>query len=157
MTLVVISRTLTLELGTANAQELANDFRDYKSGVVSFGARFGRDRAFRWPTEARAESLWHVHLEDDDAVETWDYLSANYHKRGFTQDNYTSNTILVYGHLFDVRRSPYLLHAILKPNGHDMMDDEPFMRSLAAEFKEVRREYADYAINPVPPHWVTSM
>lgn len=154
MTLVVISRTLNVELGDQNAQDLANDFRDYKSGDISFGAIFGRDRPLIRPNEITAEQLQHVHLEDSACSAAWDEITDNYYRKKFSQDNYTSNTILVYGQLYDVKDTPFLLHAILKPLGHALMDDVPFMRELAAEFREERRTYAAHLTYPTPLRWV---
>ncbi|MOA41664.1 hypothetical protein D3C78_1636440 [compost metagenome] len=88
------------------------------------------------------EKLWHVHLDDPRSSSTWDSLTENFHVRGFSQDNYTSDTILVYGRVWDVYRAPYLLQTILQPNGHDLMVDRAKMLALAMEFRVERSDYA---------------
>lgn len=129
-------------MGDENATDLACDFRDYKAGITSFGATFGRDKEFGWPSEVTAHELWHVHLEDEAASSTWDYLTENYSRNRFSQDNYTSDTMLVYGRVWDAYKSPYLLLTILSPDGHAQMDDRERMRALAAEYAEERLEFA---------------
>lgn len=141
MVAVAISRTLRQDIGDAESIQLAENFRDYKTGLQSFGHVFGRDRALIKPSEIVAEEIWHVHLEDDACMSAWDYLSENFTQRRYSQDNYTSDTILVYGQLWDVRRTPYLLHAILAPNGHDQMSDNLRMRAIAAEFADERKDF----------------
>lgn len=142
MPAVVISRSLRLVLGDPDATELAQDFRDYKAGLISFGAIFGRDKAFGWPAAVREHQLWHVHLEDEQASPAWDSLTENFHKKGFTQDNYTSNTMLVYARVWDAYKAPFLLHSILSPDGHQQMSDAERMLAIAAEFAQERRDYS---------------
>jgi hypothetical protein len=145
MVSVLLSRNLFNDLGWQAGLELAQEFQQYKSGLVSFGGLFGRDKPFSWPAEVVEQELWHVHLEEDAVLDTWDYLTENYEKLGFTQNNYTSNKILVYGHAWDIRYSPYILVAILDPEGHAKMDDKNVMKDLAAQYVE---EKADYSADP---------
>ncbi len=141
MVAVAISRSLRQDIGDAESIQLAENFRDYKAGLQAFGLVFGRDRQFVKPAEVVAEEIWHVHLEDNACISAWDYLTDNFVQRRFTQDNYTSDTILVYGQLWDVRRTPYLLQAILAPDGHDQMKSDLRMRAIAAEFADERRDF----------------
>lgn len=134
MPAVVISRSLRAALTDEPARDLAAEFRDYKAGALSFGGTFGRDKRFSWPSEAVSHELWHVHLEDEAAIPTWDRLTANFHLRNYTQDNYTSDTMLVYGRLWAAYKAPFLLHSILSPNGHAMMEDGSGMKALAYEY-----------------------
>lgn len=121
--------------------DLATDFRDYKAGAVSFGVTFGRDKRFAWPDKVVQLELWHVHLEDESVTGTWDFLTENFYQNSYTQDNYTSNTMLVYGRIWDGYKGPYMLHSILAPDGHAKMDDRDGMRALALEFESEAEAY----------------
>jgi hypothetical protein len=142
MVYVLLGRDLLHDLGVEASLELAEEFQQYKLGMVSFGGTFGRDKPFSWPQEVVEQELWHVHLEEDAVVKTWDYLSENYQNRGFTQDNYTSDKILVYGQAWDVRYSPYILIAILNPNGHAKMEDIEVLAVLAEQYVEEKDHFS---------------
>lgn len=150
MASVLLGRDLFSDLGWQAALDLAHEFQQYKSGLISFGGMFGRDKRFSWPKEAVEHELRHIHLEEESVLDAWDFLERNYAQRGFTQDNFTSNKILVYGHAWDVRYSPYILIAILSPDGHAKMDDKDVMDDLVEQYLEVKAEYsADPDENPL--------
>ncbi len=130
MTAVVVSRALVSDLGDEAALALAQDFQTYKAGGP-FGDPFGRDKKFGWPAEVVENELWHVHIEDPTVYKAWDSLWS----RGFPQENFTSNTILVYGRVWHVQYSPHLLLTILKPDGHAQMDDKERMKAIGGEFE----------------------
>lgn len=142
MVAVTLSRSLRQDLGDEISLDLATKFREFKIGQTSFGLHFGRDKPFGWPAEVVAQQIWHVHLEDAACSASWDYFTDNYVRNGYTQENYTSDTILVYGRLWDAHRAPFLLHEILAPDGHMKMDDRLRMRAIAAGFADERRDYA---------------
>lgn len=149
MTFVVVGKKLTSDIGELGAKELANDFFEYKSGSASFGDIFGRDKAFNRPKQAVEQDIWHVHMETPAVFAAWDSLW----KRGFPQDNFTSDKILVYGRLWDVSRAPYLLVAILDPDGHDQMEDVERMAAISTEFVD---EAQAYSRRLPSEQWVTS-
>ncbi|KOX63859.1 MULTISPECIES: type II toxin-antitoxin system YafO family toxin [Pseudomonas] len=130
MTAIVVSRALVSDLGNEAALDLAQDFQAYKAGGP-FGDPFGRDKKFAWPTEVVENELWHVHIEDPSVYQAWDSLWS----RNFPQENFTSNTILVYGRVWHVQYSPHLLLTILKPDGHAQMDDKERMKAIGQEFE----------------------
>lgn len=149
---VVISRSLRLSLGDVPALELAQNFYDYKvSGVTSFGATFGRDKQFVAPVEARARQLWHVHLEDDACSSAWDWISENFFAKGFSQDNFTSDTILVYGYAPTAPKSPFLLMNILAPDGHILMNNNEGMRAICFAYD---KELMDYRHQMPSSDWI---
>ncbi len=146
MTAVVVSRALVDDLGEQGALELAQDFKAYKDGG-NFGDPFGRDKKFAWPAEVVENELWHVHLEDPSVYQTWD----NLWKRGFPQDNFTSNTILVYGRVWHIQYAPHLLLTILKPDGHSQMEDKARMAQINGEFED---EVDAYSRRLVSDNWL---
>ncbi len=147
MSAVVISRSLRLDIGDNSAKELGRDFLDYKLGRDSFGDVFGRDKAHTKPAEIKALNLWHVHLWERSVDDAWDRLWA----QGYPQDNFTSDKILVYGHMPDVVLKPWLLLTMLSPFGHEKMEDELGMRAIAEEYKLAKQAYIN---NPSPAHWI---
>jgi hypothetical protein len=130
MTAVVVSRGLVEDLGTEKASELAADFQAYKTGGPH-GDPFGRDKRFAWPDNVVENQLWHVHLEDASVATVWDSLW----ERNYPQENFTSNTILVYGRAWTVQYAPHFLLTILKPDGHAQMEDTERMKAIGAEYE----------------------
>lgn len=147
MPAVVISRSLRLVLGDVEARNLGTDFLDYKTGAANFGDVFGKDKLHTRPPEAVAHELQHVHMETPQVASVWDSLW----KRRFAQEKFTSNKILVYGHMWDVAKAPWLLLFILNPDGHAKMEDDNVMRALAAEYGE---EKDDYSRDPFRTEWI---
>lgn len=147
MPAVVISRSLRLDIGDSPAKDLGRDFLDYKIGLDSFGDVFGRDKAHTRPADVKALNLWHVHLWERDIDYAWDRLWA----QGYPQDNFTSDKILVYGHMHDELRAPWLLFTMLSPFGHAKMEDDLGMRALAKDYSLEKQAYAS---NPSPAHWI---
>lgn len=82
-----------------------------------------------------------MHLEEPSVSETWDYLWDNKITKGYSQHNFTSNKILVYGHAYDLPAGPWILFRILTPNGHALMEDDEKMRALASEYVDERNDY----------------
>lgn len=149
MSLVVVGKGLTSDIGEENAQQLADDFREYKDGDASYGDIFGRDKPFAWPQEAVENYMYHAHMETHDVTSVWDSLW----NRQYPQDNFTSDKILVYGRLWTVARAPFLIVAMLNPKGHAQMEDKVRMELLVEEFEA---EADDYSRRLEGEYWVTS-
>lgn len=133
MTAVVISRSLTAEMGEGTALELATDFRFYKLDPASnFGDIFGRDKPHLFPDVVVKNGLWHVHMEQPSVENIWQKLWD----QGAPQEKFTSNKILVYGRMMDVSFTPYMLMTILDPGGHAQMSDVERMRAVGEEYED---------------------
>ncbi len=138
MSRVFISRSLEVEIGSTYAMELAVDFRRFIEGQTKPGTIFGKNVPFSWPAQVKQQDLWHVHLETEEVRAKWALNRA----KSRSPDRFTSNTILVYGRLSDLQGQPYLLHAILDPEGHKKMDDLRLMISLAEDFEDERTAFS---------------
>jgi mRNA interferase YafO len=133
MTAVVISRSLTAEMGEGAAYELATDFKRYKADPANnFGDIFGRDKPHLFPEIVVKNNIWHVHMEQPSVENYWQQLWD----QNAPQVEYTSNKILVYGQMMDVSFTPYLLLTILDPKGHAQMKDIERMRALGEEYED---------------------
>jgi hypothetical protein len=133
MVAVVISRSLTAEIGDAAAIELATDFQYYKANPAqNYGDIFGRDKGFLFPEIVVKNGIWHVHMEQPSVENEWQRHWDN----GDPQVTFTSDKILVYGRMTEVSFMPFMLLTILDPDGHKKMDDIEHMKSLGEEYEE---------------------
>lgn len=133
MTAVVISRSLTAEMGEGAAYDLATDFKRYKADPDNnFGDIFGRDKKHLLPNILVKNDVWHVHMEQPSVENYWQQLWD----QNAAQNEYTSDKVLVYGRMMEVSFTPYLLLTILDPNGHDKMKDIEYMKALGAEYED---------------------
>lgn len=149
MSVVVVSRTLSTELGEEVAYELATDFQHYIANPsLHYGDIFGRDKGFLYPEIVVKNGLRHVHMETP-CVES--YWQSNWDRQA-AQAEYTSDKILVYGRM-DVSLYPYLLLTILDPKGHAQMSDMERMKAVGEEYEE---EVFAYSTRLPTQQWVTA-
>jgi mRNA interferase YafO len=148
MTAVVVSRKLTLAIGEKLSQSYASEFSLWKQGLIGAGDFFGKTTPFVAPPAIK-NVLEKVHLEHKGVSRRWD---AMLREGVLDPQAYTSDKILVFGRMWDVRLSPYMLVTILEP-GHDQMKDWPMLAGVGAYFgaesAAFSREYPTTA-------WVTS-
>jgi len=148
MVAVVISRSLTAEMGEGAAYELASDFKSYKSDqACNYGDVFGRDKKFLFPDIVVKNEMWHVHMEQPSVESEWQKHWDN----GEPQVKFTSDKILVYGQMSEVSFTPYLLLTILDPDGHKKMDDFDYMKSLGEEYVD---EVFAYSVRLPTDKWI---
>jgi mRNA interferase YafO len=148
MTAVVVSRKLTLSIGREAAQTYADEFSLWKQGGIGPGDFFGKTTPFVAPPAIKGV-LEKVHLENEGVSRRWDSML----KEGIDDPQaYTSDKILVFGRMWDVKLSPYMLVTILDP-GHDQMKDWPMLAGVGAYFGA---ESAAFARAYPSTAWVTS-
>jgi len=148
MTAVVISRSLTAEMGEEFAYQFARDFKAYKSDQAeNYGVIFGRDKGFLYPDIVVKNGLQHVHLVQESVLSDWKQRWIDQEP----QENFTSNKILVYGQMTEVSFTPHLLLTILDPGGHAQMSDIERMKAVGEEFEE---EYFRYSSRLPSDKWV---
>lgn len=148
MTAVVISRSLTAEMGASAAFDLATDFQFYKSDPDNnFGDIFGRDKPHLFPDIVVKNGLRHVHMEQPSVESYWQQLWD----QGAKQVDFTSNKILIYGRMMDVSFTPFLLLTILDPQGHAQMSDIERMRAVGEEYED---EVFAYSARLPTQQWV---
>jgi mRNA interferase YafO len=149
MTAVVVSRKLTHSIGTDYSHSLAGEFSLWKSGGIGPGDTFGKTSKFEAPRSIR-EVLNKVHLETDSVTRHWTRMLEV--EKVEDPQAYTSDRILVFGRMWDVAQTPYLLVTILEP-GHDLMKDWPMLAEVGAYFgsesRAFSREYPSTA-------WITA-
>jgi hypothetical protein len=149
---VVVSRPLTRSLGEAGALELAHQFKIYKSDQDNeYGQIFGRDKDFHFPEAVVRNGLQHVHMEEPAVENRW---QAEWERNG-PQENYTSDTILVYGRIpnqdYPPKQIPIMLVDLLTPSGHAKMKDIDGMRALGMIFED---EVSAYSVRLPTDKWI---
>lgn len=149
MTAVILSRKLTLSMPRDHAQSLADEFKLWREDGIGAGDTFGKDSAFMKPKALTDLGLRKVHLESDNVVEQWNRKIA----LGETDpQRFTSDRVLVYGKLGDMRLTPFLLLTILDP-GHSYMEQPDLVRGLGIFFETERSEIGKRFLSS---EWVTA-
>jgi hypothetical protein len=134
------------------ALELAVDFQAYKLDPGGqAGINFGRDKDCLFPDVVVKNGVRHVHMEEDSVVSKW---QAIWDRRG-SQDEYTSDKLLIYGGIPDPsypqNMIPVMLLDILSPKGHSLLADFDGMEAIGEMFLE---EISAYSIRLPSDHWV---
>lgn len=150
MTAVVVSRRLTLITGTDQAKVWADEFSLWKQGGIGPGDTFGKTSGFFAPPDVVGQ-LSKVHLENDRVSDRWNRMLDE----GIEDPQaYTSDKILVFGRAWDVPKAPYLLVALLDPDGHEQMKNWPMLSELGVHFNSEARAFSqDF---PTISGWITS-
>lgn len=134
MTCAVLSTRLRLALSVEESAGLLAEFCLWKDGGIGAGDYFGKDSAFMRPKSVVDAGIRKVHLETPDVTAQWDRKL----KAGVTDaDKYTSDKVLVYVRLGDVKHAPYMLLVILEP-GHQQMSDPDLVLGLAILYEQER-------------------
>ncbi|SDQ80202.1 mRNA interferase YafO [Pseudomonas lundensis] len=149
MTCAVIGATLNICLTPQEAAHLVKEFCLWKDGGIDPGDYFGKDTAFMRPKSVVDAGIRKVHLETQSVTPAWNRMMGSGIK---DPDRYTSDKILVYVHLGDVKNTPYLLLAILEP-GHAQMSDPDLVRGLAVLYEDERSAFARTFPDP---QWITA-
>jgi mRNA interferase YafO len=140
MTAVIFSRKLSWSLPQAEAEKLGSEFLLWKNDGIGPGDFFGKHTGFMRPPSVVRLGLRKVHLETDDVSDAWTQKL----ERG--EENplkFTSDKVLVYGRLEDMRHTPYLLLTILEP-AHDQMEEPEVVRNLGVFFETERDAIGKY-------------
>jgi mRNA interferase YafO len=149
MTAVILSRKLTISMPRHEAVSLADEFVLWREGGIGPGDTFGRDTAFMKPQAIVDLGLRKVHLEEPSVSDSWNRKLEAGEEDHF---RYTSDRVLVYGRLGDVKYNPFLLLTILDP-GHAFMEQSELVKGLGIFFETER---ADIGKHFPSPEWVTS-
>lgn len=150
MTKVIVSRRLTLIAGPGQSKIWADEFSLWKQGGIGAGDTFGKTSFFAAPPSI-AGQLEKVHLENDRVSARWNRMLDE----GIQDPQaYTSDKILVYAQACDAPMAPYLLIALLDPDGHEQMKNWPMLSELGIHFESEARAFSrDY---PQVSGWVAS-
>ncbi len=152
MTAVVVGRKLTAVLEQIRpgfAVTVADEFSLWKQGGIGPGDFFGKCTPFSKPPEIVRLGIHKVHLETPSVASRWNRMLGE----GVEDPQaFTSDTLLVFTHMGDVRAQPYLLFALLEP-AHAMMQDPANVKSLSAAYEAERSEYTRTLADPT---WVTA-
>lgn len=131
---VVLSAYLNLVLSSEDAVSLVGEFKLWKEGGIGPGDTFGKDTAFMRPKSVVEAGIRKVHLETPDVTGAW---TRKLNSGVDDPQKFTSDKVLVYVHLEDVKNTPFLLLAILEP-GHAWMADPDLVRGLAVLYEQER-------------------
>ncbi|KMM91995.1 MULTISPECIES: type II toxin-antitoxin system YafO family toxin [Pseudomonas] len=149
MTAVILSRRLTLLIPRQEAVSLVSEFKLWREGGIGPGDTFGKDSAFKKPKSLVDMGLRKVHLEEPSVSQEWDRGI----RRGITDpQRFTSNRVLVYGQLGEMKHNPYLLLTILDP-GHSFMEQPDLVRGLGVFFETERQDIGKYFPSP---EWISA-
>lgn len=144
MTAVILSSRLALQLPPVSALSLVEEFKLWREGGIGPGDTFGKDSAFMRPKSLVDLGLRKVHLEDDRVRDSW---NRKLRKGEEDSQAYTSDRVLVYGLLGDMKYSPFLLLTILDP-GHAFMEKSDLVKGLGLFFETERADIGKYFPGP---------
>lgn len=136
MTAVILSRKLTFTMPAHEAFTLVGEFKLWKEGGIGPGDFFGKDSAFMKPKSVVDMQLRKVHLETEAVASEW---TRKIQLGQEDPNKFTSDKILVYGQLGDLRHTPYLLLTILDP-GHAKMESPDLVRGLGIYYETERAD-----------------
>lgn len=141
MTAVVLSRKLTLLLqknvGPSEPSVFATRFQQWRDSELMAGEVFGKNSAFIKPRSVVEAGLWKVHMETPETKRKWDRLAD----KGEDDPNaYTSDKILVYARLSDLKYQPFMPLLILHP-GHAFMQNPELVGRLADFYEDERYDF----------------
>lgn len=140
MSAVILSRKLTLSMPRTEAVSLASEFSLWRQGGIGPGDTFGKDTAFMKPKSIVDMALRKVHIEEPSVTHEWNQKL----KSGeLDPQRYTSDRVLVYGRLGEMKYNPYLLLTILDP-GHIFMEQSDLVSGLGVFFETERQDIGKY-------------